>query len=158
MKKVAHEQKQAADIVDRIIYPEGPVMRGFIVILSQLWMTGTVAMSLPPVPTEPVYFEPPVLEADAGTKGLSCYELDMAINQLHPYRYSYKPPYYEDGTNKLATALVVFDSIPLLEGWVGLGYLGYSALVDEKEDRRQLHVEQQIALLQRVKAEKHCYE
>jgi len=133
-------------------------MRGFIVLISSFWVTQTVAMSLPPVPTEPIYFEPPVVQAEAVEKALSCYQLDMAINQLHPYRYSYKPHFYEDGTNKLATALVVFDSVPLVEGWLGLGYLGYSALVDEKEDRRQIHVEQQIASLQRVKAEKHCYE
>jgi hypothetical protein len=133
-------------------------MRGFIFLISSLWLGQTAAMSLPPVPTEPIYFEPPVVQAEAGTRVLTCYQLDMAINQLHPYRYSYKPPFYEDGTNKLATALVVFDSVPLVEGWLGLGYLGYSALVDEKEDRRQIHVEQQIASLQRVKAEKHCYE
>ena len=133
-------------------------MRGFIFLLSSLCAMQATAMSLPPVPTEPIYFEPPVVHADAEMKALSCYDLDMVINQLHPYRYSYKPQYYEDGTNKLATALVVFDSVPLVEGWLGLGYLGYSALVDEKEDRRQIHVEQQIASLQRLKAEKHCYE
>lgn len=133
-------------------------MRGFIFLFSSLCAIQATAMSLPPVPTEPIYFEPPVVHADAETKALSCYDLDMVINQLHPYRYSYKPQYYEDGTNKLATALVVFDSVPLVEGWLGLGYLGYSALVDEKEDRRQIHVEQQIASLQRLKAEKHCYE
>lgn len=116
------------------------------------------ALTLPPVPTEPIYFEPPVIDADAEMKAMSCYQLDHTINQLHPYRYSYKPGFYEDGTNKLATALVVFDSVPIVEGWLGLGYLGYSALVDEKEDRRQLHVEQQIMALQQVKAEKHCYE
>lgn len=133
-------------------------MRGFILMFCSLWAMQATAMSLPPVPTEPIYFEPPVMHADAGMKALSCYDLDMAINQLHPYRYTYKPQFYEDGSNKLATALVVFDSVPLVEGWLGLGYLGYSALVDEKEDRRQLHVEQQIASLQRLKAEKHCYE
>jgi hypothetical protein len=116
------------------------------------------ALTLPPVPTEPIYFEPPLVEPDAGMRGMSCYELDRSINQLHPYRYSYKPGFYEDGTNKLATALVVFDTVPVVEGWLGLGYLGYSALVDEKEDRRQLHVEQQISALQQLKAEKHCYE
>ncbi len=116
------------------------------------------ALTLPPVPTEPIYFEPPVVEADAGIRDMSCSELDRNINQLHPYRYSYKPGFYEDGTNKLATAFVVFDTVPVVEGWLGLGYLGYSALVDEKEDRRQLHVEQQISALQQLKAEKHCYE
>ncbi len=60
--------------------------------------------------------------------------------------------------NKLATAMIVFDSIPVVEGWLGLGYLGYSALVDEKEDRRQLNVAQHIAALQHLKARKHCYE
>lgn len=133
-------------------------MRGFIFLFSSLCAMQATAMSLPPVPTEPIYFEPPVVHADAEMKALSCYDLDMVINQLHPYRYSYKPQYYEDGTNKLASALIVFDSVPLVEGWLGLGYLGYSALVDEKEDRRQIHVEQQIASLQRLKAEKHCYE
>ena len=133
-------------------------MRGFIFLFSSLCAIQATAMSLPPVPTEPIYFEPPVVHADAEMKALSCYDLDMVINQLHAYRYSYKPQYYEDGTNKLASALIVFDSVPLVEGWLGLGYLGYSALVDEKEDRRQIHVEQQIASLQRLKAEKHCYE
>jgi hypothetical protein len=116
------------------------------------------ALTLPPVPTEPIYFEPPVVDPDAGMRNMSCYELDMSINQLHPYRYSYKPGFYQDGTNQLATALVAFDTIPIVEGWLGLGYLGYSALVGEKEDRRQLHVEQQILSLQQLKAEKHCYE
>lgn len=125
-----------------------------LIILSQ----PVLALTLPPVPTEPIYFEPPVVEPEADMRTLSCAELDMNINQLHPYRYSYKPGFYEDGSNKLATALVVFDSVPIVEGWLGLGYLGYSALVGEKEDRRQLHVEQQIASLQQLKAEKHCYE
>lgn len=116
------------------------------------------ALTLPPVPTEPIYFEPPVVEPETAMRTMSCAELDHNINLLHPYRYSYKPGFYEDGSNKLATALVVFDSVPVVEGWLGLGYLGYSALVGEKEDRRQLHVEQEIASLQRLKAEKHCYE
>lgn len=123
-----------------------------------LWLSSVSALTLPPVPTEPIYFEPPVVQADQQTMSLSCYQIDSVINQLHPYRYTYKPDYYNDGTNKVATALVVFDSIPIVEGWLGLGYLGYSALVSEKEDRRQLHIEQEIAALQRVKAEKHCYE
>lgn len=129
-----------------------------IVVMFAAVSMPLAAMTLPPVPTEPIYFEPPVVTADAETKALSCYQLDAAIHRLHPYRYSYKPHYYKDDMNKIATALVVFDSIPVVEGWLGLGYLGYSALVDEKEDRRQLHVEQQIAALQRVKATKHCYE
>jgi hypothetical protein len=132
------------------------------IALTVLMLTGfsspLVAMSLPPVPTEPIYFEPPIVDATPEIRQMSCYELDTAINELHPYRYSYKPRFYEDGNNKLATALVVFDTVPVVEGWLGLGYLGYSALVDEKEDRRQLHVEQQISALQRVKAQKHCYE
>lgn len=130
----------------------------FPLFILSLSCTPLMAMTLPPVPTEPIYFEPPVVEAEAQIRNLSCYQIDHTINQLHPYRYSYKPHYYDDGMNKLATALVVFDSIPIVEGWLGLGYLGYSALVDEKEDRRQLDVEQRIASLQRIKAEKHCYE
>lgn len=117
-----------------------------------------IAVTLPPVPTEPIYFEPLVIEAEQETKHLSCAQLDQAINTLHPYRYTYKPNFYQDGFNQAATTLVVFDTLPLIEGWLGLGMLGYSALVDEKESRRQLVVEQQIASLQQVKAQKHCYE
>lgn len=116
------------------------------------------ALTLPPVPSEPIYFEPPVVTADQKMQEMSCYQVDRAINQLHPYRYSYKPSFYKDDANKAATALIMFDSVPIVQGWLGLGYLGYSALVEEKEDRRQLQVEQQISALQRVKAEKHCYE
>jgi hypothetical protein len=116
------------------------------------------AITLPPVPTEPIYFEPPVMEANEEQRQLSCTDLDYAINQLHPYRYSYKPNFYRDGANKAAVALVSFDIIPIVEGWIGLGYLGYSALVSEKESRRQLIVEEQINALQRLKAQKHCYE
>jgi len=131
----------------------------FLVLpICLLWASSVTALTLPAVPTEPIYFEPPIVQADQQTQSWSCYQIDSVINQLHPYRYTYKPDYYNDGSNKLATALVVFDSIPIVEGWLGLGYLGYSALVSEKEDRRQLQIEQEIAALQRVKAQKHCYE
>lgn len=116
------------------------------------------ALTAIPVPTEPIYYEPPVVEISPEVRQYSCAEIDGAINQLHPYRYSYKPGYYQDGSNKLAAALITFDSIPIVEGWLGLAYLGYSSLVDEKEARRTQAVEQKIAMLQRVKAEKHCYE
>lgn len=123
-----------------------------------IFATKTNALTLPPVPSEPIYFEPPVVTADQKMQDMSCYQVDKAINQLHPYRYTYKPSFYKDDANKAATALVMIDTIPIVQGWLGLGYLGYSALVEEKEDRRQLQVEQQISALQRIKAEKHCYE
>lgn len=116
------------------------------------------ALTAVPVPTEPFYYEPPVVEISQEVRQYSCAEIDSAINQLHPYRYSYKPDYYRDSSNKLAAALITFDSIPIVEGWLGLAYLGYSSLVDEKESRRTQVVEQKIAMFQRVKAEKHCYE
>lgn len=116
------------------------------------------ALTLIPVPTEPVYYEPPVVGITDEIRKHSCVEIDGAINQLHPYRYSYKPDYYEDGSNKLAVALIAFDTVPIVEGWLGLAYLGYSSLVDEKEVRRREQIEQKIAMLQRVKAEKHCFE
>lgn len=116
------------------------------------------AMTLPPVPTEPLYYEPPVVKPAEAEQNYDCYQLDRAINELHPYRYTYKPNFYSDGSNKFATALIVFDNIPLVEGWLGLGYLGYSALLDEKEARRQQSVEQQIAMLQRLKAEQQCFQ
>ncbi|GLP99582.1 hypothetical protein GCM10007891_14360 [Methylophaga thalassica] len=126
--------------------------------LVLIFSSKTNALTLPPVPSEPIYFKPPVVTADQKMQDMSCYQVDKAINQLHPYRYTYKPTFYKDDANKAATALVMIDTIPIVQGWLGLGYLGYSALVEEKEDRRQLQVEQQISALQRIKAEKHCYE
>ncbi|MCB2425758.1 hypothetical protein [Methylophaga pinxianii] len=117
-----------------------------------------MALTPVPVPTEPIYYEPPVVDITDEIRKHSCVEIDDAINQLHPYRYSYKPGFSEDGSNKLAATLIVFDTIPIVEGWLGLAYLGYSSLVDEKEARRTQQVEQKISMLQRVKAEKHCFE
>jgi len=116
------------------------------------------AMTLPPVPTEPLYYEPPVVKPAEAEQRYDCYQLDRAINELHPYRYTYKPNFYTDGSNKLATSLIAFDSIPLLEGWLGIGYLAYSTLLDEKEARRTENIEQQVRMLQRLKAEQHCFE
>ncbi|PHS69743.1 MAG: hypothetical protein COB23_05630 [Methylophaga sp.] len=122
------------------------------------------ALTMIPVPAEPIYFEPPVVEATKEIAQQSCVEIDHAIRYLHPYKYSYKADFYQDDANKIATALIVFDSIPILEsipiinGWYGFAYLGYSSLIEEKEQRRVLQVEQQIAMLQQIKAEKHCFE
>lgn len=118
--------------------------------------SSAIALTLPPVPTEPIYFEPPIVEATNDITQLSCVALDNNIRHLHPYRYTYKPGFHEDDANKIATALITFDDF--LGGWIGPAYLGYSALVEEKEQRRMLQVEQQIAMLQQVKAEKHCFE
>jgi len=116
------------------------------------------ALPMPPVPLEPIYFEPPVVEPTAEIRNQSCIDLDNAVRYLQPYKFTYKPGLYEDGYNKLATAAITLDSIPILEGLLGLAYLSYSALVEEKEQRRILLVEQQISMLQQLKAEKHCFE
>lgn len=126
-------------------------------IMLTAWLPAQ-AMTLPPVPTEPLYYEPPVVKPAEAEKRYDCYQLDRAINELHPYRYTYKPNFYSDDSNKLATSLIAFDSIPLLEGWLGIGYLAYSALLDEKEARRTENIEQQISMLQRLKAEQHCFQ
>jgi len=107
---------------------------------------------------EPFYFEPPVVEATEDIRQQSCVQLDNAIRFLHPYRYSYKPGFYQDSYNTIATGAIIIDAVPVINGLVGFAYLGYSALVDEKEQRRMLHVEQQISMLQQLKAEKHCFE
>ncbi|MCL5974674.1 MAG: hypothetical protein M1270_02410 [Gammaproteobacteria bacterium] len=137
-------------------------MNKFFVKLSSLALgliaLPVLALTPVPVPTEPIYYEPPIVEITDEIRKHSCVEIDGAINQLHPYRYSYKPDFYNDGSNKLAATLIVFDTIPIVEGWLGLAYLGYSSLVDEKEARRTQQIEQKIAMLQRVKAEKHCFE
>lgn len=121
-------------------------------------MSPIMAVPMPPIPTEPIYFEPPVVEATAQIRQQSCIQIDNSIRYLQPYKYTYKPDYYHDGANKLATGMITVDSVPLVGGWLGFAYLGYSALIDEKENRRILQVKQQISMLQRVKAEKHCFE
>lgn len=123
-----------------------------------LCMGQASAVTLPAVPLEPIYFEPPVIERNEQVEQLSCVGLDNTIRQMQPYRYTYKEPFYEDDANKIAAAMVTLDVIPVVEGLAGLAYLGYSATVEEKEQRRRLLVEQRIALLQQLKAEKHCFE
>jgi len=116
------------------------------------------AVVIPPVPTEPIYFEPHVIDAPDEFKHQSCAQLDNNIRYLQPYKYSYKPNYYQDNSNKLATAMITVDVLPIVGEWLGFAYLGYSALVEEKENRRILLVKQQIAMFQQLKSEKHCFE
>lgn len=135
-----------------------PSFKISVVFSCVLLMSVANAVPMPPIPLEPIYFEPPVETASDEINEQTCTQLDNAIRYLHPYRYSYKPPFHEDGANKVATTLVVFDNVPILNGLLGLTYLGYSGLVEEKEQRRMLQIEQRIAMLQQVKAEKHCFE
>ncbi|MBL1320528.1 MAG: hypothetical protein COA63_005630 [Methylophaga sp.] len=113
---------------------------------------------MPPISIEPIYFEPPIVEATQQQKQLNCIELDNTIRYLHPYRYTYKDKFYEDNTNTMAVTLITADSIPIVGGLLGLGYLTYSSMVEEKENRRMLNVEQKISMLQQLKAELHCFE
>lgn len=119
---------------------------------------GAEALTLPDVPLEPIYFEPPVIERNEQVEQLSCVGLDNAIRNMQPYRYTYKAPFYEDESNKIASAMIMMDFIPVVQGLAGLTYFGYSSTVEEKEQRRVLLVEQRIALLQQLKAEKQCFE
>lgn len=121
-------------------------------VLNATMIPLTMAVTLPAVPLEPIYFEPPVIERNSEVEQLSCVGLDNTIRSMQPYRYSYKAPFYEDDANKVAAAMVMVD------GLVGFAYLGYSASVEEKEQRRVLLVEQRIALLQQLKAERQCFE
>jgi hypothetical protein len=113
-------------------------------------------MVMPPVPTGPIYFEPPVEEVPEEVYKMTCIELDNSIRYLHPYTYSYKPDYYLDKSNQIANVMLALDSSVL--GWLGLAYLSYSGLVTEKETRRLIQLKQKVAVLQRVKAEKSCFE
>lgn len=127
-------------------------------ILNVMLIQSVMAITLPAVPLEPVYFEPPVIERNTEIEQLSCVGLDNTIRNMQPYRYSHKAPFYEDDANKVAAAMITVDFIPVLQGLAGLAYMGYSATVEEKEQRRTLLVEQRIALLQQLKAEKQCFE
>jgi hypothetical protein len=127
-------------------------------ILNAVMIASAVAVTLPAVPLEPIYFEPPVIERNPEVEQLSCIGLDNTIRNMQPYRYSYKAPFYEDDANKVATTMVMLDFIPVVQGLAGFAYLGYSASVEEKEQRRTLLVEQRIALLQQLKAERQCFE
>ncbi|AFJ02181.1 hypothetical protein Q7C_1019 [Methylophaga frappieri] len=134
-------------------------MRLWSGVIMLFWGLPSVqAMTMLPVPTEPIYAEPPIVKAKPAHQQFDCYELDAAINALHPFQYSYKPDFYSDSSNKVATGLIIFDNIPIFKAWLGLGYLGYSSLVTENEVRRMENVRQQIAMLQRLKAEKRCFQ
>lgn len=135
-----------------------PYLKSLFIVLTLTLSSEINALPMPPVPLEPIYFEPPIVEPSTEILNQSCIDLDNAVRYLQPYKYTYKPNFHDDGYNKVATAAITFDSIPLLEGVLGLAYLGYSALVEEKEQRRILLVEQKISMLQQVKAEKHCFE
>jgi len=127
----------------------------FLAVTTFLLASLAQAIPMPPVPTEPIYFEPPIVQPTAEIRNQSCIDLDNAIRYLHPYRYSYKAEFHQDGYNKIATASIALESVMAI---LGLTYLSYSALLEEKEQRRTLQIEQQIAMLQQVKAEKHCFE
>ncbi len=129
-----------------------------VILLLCFYMKSALGLTQVPLPMEPIYFEPPIVYATEEQEQLSCVELDNSIGYLQPYRYSYKPNFHEDEANKVAALFVTLDSIPIVEGWLGIAYLGYSALLEEKEQRRVLSVEQQVAMLQQLKAQKHCFE
>ena len=118
----------------------------------------TGAITLSDLPMEPLYFDPPIIERDERVQQLTCVGLDKAIIQLQPYRYTYKAPFYRDKANVVATTLILTESIPILKGVAGIAYFNYSSAIEERERRRQLLVEQQMTLLQRLKAEKYCFE
>jgi len=135
-----------------------PFFKLCVVLSFTFVVAAAQAIPMPPVPLEPIYFEPPVETATDELHQQSCVQLDNAVRYLQPYRYTYKPEFHDDGANQIAATLVIFDSVPVVNGLLGLAYLGYSGLVEEKEQRRMLQVEQKVALLQQVKAEKHCFE
>ena len=131
----------------------------FIMMLIISYSPVSHALTMVPVPTEPIYFEPPVVLATDEQQKWNCTALDNAIRYLHPCKYSYKPGFYEDNANKVAVGLMAVNTLPIIDGGlVGLSYLAYSSLLQEKEQRRVLLIEQKIAMFQRLKAEKHCYE
>lgn len=129
-----------------------------VATLNVAMISSTIAVTLPAIPLEPIYFEPPVIERNSEVEQLSCIGLDSTIRNMQPYRYSYKAPFYEDDANKVATAMVMLNFIPAVKELAGFAYLGYSASVEEKEQRRILLVEGRIALLQQLKAERECFE
>lgn len=130
----------------------------FVITVLVAVISPVMAVPMPPVPTEPIYFEPPIVKATQEIRQQSCVQIDSSIRYLLPYQYSYKPEFHQDGANKIATAAITTDLIPVIGEWIGFAYLGYSALVEEKEERRIIQIKQQIAMLQQVKAEKHCFE
>ena len=138
------------------------ILRGiYFIVIANIVVFMPIAIAdvpVPPIPIEPLYFEPPIRHATDEEKQFNCVELDNAIRYLHPYRYSYKPHFYEDNNNIVATTLVTAESTPIVGGLLGLGYLTYSSIVEEKESRRMLNIEQQISMLQQLKSELHCFE
>ena len=57
------------------------------IMIILCWMTpSAIALTLPPIPIEPIYFEPPIVNASDEIKHLNCVALDNNIRYLHPYR------------------------------------------------------------------------
>jgi hypothetical protein len=129
-----------------------------ILFLGLIYSSNAMAVALPPVPTEPIYFEPSTLDIPSEIKAMSCVQLDSSIRYLQPDLYTYKEKFHYDKANQIAVSLVTADLIPILGEWLGIAYLGYSALVEEKENRRIINVKHKVAMLQQLKAEKHCFE
>jgi hypothetical protein len=98
----------------------------FAGLVSLSFSLNAFALTLFPVPKEPIYFEPPVVLASDEQRTWNCATIDNAIRYLHPYRYSYKPAFSEDEANQLAVALVTVDNLPIIDGGLfGLAYLAY---------------------------------
>ena len=125
----------------------------FALVLAFCIAPCTQALTLTPAP---IHLDPPVVESTEDTRLKSCVQLDNEIRYLKPYSYTYKVKFTEDKYNAAAVTSVVLDYS--LNGVLSFAYLGYSALVEDKEQRQMLQVEQKIAMLQQVKAEKHCFE
>ncbi len=66
-----------------------PLFKVCAVISFVFLMTSVQAVPMPPVPLEPIYFEPPVEVATDEIYQQSCVQLDNAIRYLQPYRYTH---------------------------------------------------------------------
>jgi len=122
----------------------------FALVLAFCISASTQALNLTP---EPIQLDPPEVESTEDTRLKSCVQLDNEIRYLKPYSYTHKVRFTEDKYNAAAV-----NSVYSLNGVLSFAYLGYAALVESKEQRQRLQIEQKIAMLQRVKAEKHCFE
>lgn len=87
----------------------------------------------------------------AGGLDLSCRELEKELTALEPLTYSDKPSFYTDPAHGAA----IWGGMLWTPAW---GYLGYSGLVAQIEQKHMDDARERIAVLRQLKARQHCYE
>jgi hypothetical protein len=98
------------------------------------------------------YRQPLVPNPSLADQGLSCAQLQRAINSVNPLTYSYKPGMYDDVINGASVLAGTFIAYPF---YLGLGWTTY---LEHSENKRIEIAQNRIEELRQLKAERRCFE